>query len=273
MKKQLVLAIAALFSSSALLAAPTTITASQVDIDFDPDNFLLQIETPSFGSKVWTTLASGTTAVASIGNGVSLNFGNQMQVSADAGTTFGMESYSGIFSIPLSFSAHSGYRIDSYSITYTGTYDLSNAGSVFAGGTGSHFADSVYAAPGAFNKPFSVTGTISGSSLPTLVGNIEAIADYGTIQVYDGTISQLDHYEYQDIRDDYGNLLYTQEIPVYIDVPVYHDEGIIGSANINLQSIQITANVAAVPEPETYALLLSGLGIITLLSRRNRAQG
>jgi hypothetical protein len=51
--------------------------------------------------------------------------------------------------------------------------------------------------------------------------------------------------------------------------------GISGSNPFQLRVNELTlaAGVAAVPEPETYALLLAGLGAIVLLSRRRLAEG
>ena len=46
----------------------------------------------------------------------------------------------------------------------------------------------------------------------------------------------------------------------------------LGVAGWGLNSIEITGNtVAAVPEPETYAMLLAGLGVIGVMARRRAA--
>ena len=66
------------------------------------------------------------------------------------------------------------------------------------------------------------------------------------------------------------------------DIDIFH-VGVNGSEGFNaafglvdegwgLNSIEITGNtVAAVPEPETYARLLAGLGVIGVMSRRRAA--
>jgi hypothetical protein len=52
--------------------------------------------------------------------------------------------------------------------------------------------------------------------------------------------------------------------------PVYAGECPGGAACLR-GSVDATANVIAVPEPETYALLLAGLGVIGMVARRRRA--
>lgn len=253
--------------SASAWAAPTTLNASEVDIGYDQEWFALEVETLSFGSKVMTPISGYSASVSGISNGVEINFNDYLQASASAGTTFNSESYKGNFSIPLSFTAHTGYKIDSYTITYSGIYSISNAAGVYAGGTGTAFSENVYAAPGKSNAPFSVSATIAGATLPTITGSFEAAADYGTTQVFDGSTWEYSHSEYEETCDALG-VCTTTEIPIYEEVLHYHEEGLIGDANINLSSIRITANVAPVPEPETYAMLLAGLGILASVRRR-----
>lgn len=269
MNIRLALATTSLFISTSAFADATTITSTQVDINFDPDSFLLQVEMPSssFGSPVLTTLPSGSASVTGVANGVDIDFHGNMKVSADSAINFASDSRNGNYSIPLSFSAHPGFNIVSYTITYSGVYSLFNIGSVSAGGTGTSFSDSVYNSSGPLDSPFSVSTTIAGAVLPTIGGSIGATAEYGTIQVYDGSTSEYDHTDYQQTCDATGYCT-TIETPIYVEVPHYHDEGVIGSSDISLESIHITANVAAVPEPETYAMFLAGLSILAAYRRR-----
>lgn len=254
------------FSSSLVFAAPSTINSTNVDITFDIENFVFEVEAPYL-----MTLPSTIATVNSIHNGLELDFGYNFQVSA-SGSNFYTETHNGYFSVPLNFSAQSGYKIESYTVTYAGTYTLMNIGSVSAGDSGNSFYMSEYLGPGAYNQAFSVPGHVDGEFLAGVFGNISATGDYTYIQVQVGTEQQFSHYE--DILigcDDQGNCEYYQS-PVYVEVPVYMDQGVIGEANITLSSIKVVANVVAVPEASTYSLMLTGLGILGLMMRRRQLQ-
>ena len=254
-----------LLSSSLVMAAPSTFNSTNVDVTFDIDNFVFEVEAPYL-----TTLPSTIATVNSINNGLELDFGYNFQVSASGGN-FYTETHNGYFSVPFSFTAQAGYKIESYTITYSGTYSLSNAGSVQAGDSGNSFYMSEYLGPGAYNQTFSVPGNVDGEFLPGVFGNIAATGDYTYIQVQVGTELQFSHYE--DILigcDSEGNNCEYYQEPVYIEVPIYMDQGVIGEASLTLSSIKVVANVTAVPEADTYALLLAGLGVIGVMARRRR---
>jgi hypothetical protein len=46
--------------------------------------------------------------------------------------------------------------------------------------------------------------------------------------------------------------------------------GAAGVEYIGLDNVSVDPGVAAVPEPETYALMLAGLGLVSLMHRRRR---
>lgn len=245
-----------------VMAGPSTINSGKVDISYDIESFVFEVEAPYF-----ITLPSTIATVSSVNNGIALDFGYNFQVSASGSNSY-TETHNGYFSVPLSFSAQSGFKIENYTVTYSGTYTLMNLGSVSAGDSGNSFYMSEYLGPGAYNQTFSVPGTVDGEFLAGVFGNISATGDFTYIQVQTGTEQQFSHYE--DILlgcDAEGNNCEYYQSPVYIEVPVYMDQGVIGEANLTLNSITIVANVVAVPEPDLYALLFAGLGIIGFMAR------
>lgn len=270
MKIRYLSAVALFATAIPAMAASTTINSSAVDITYDPDTFVFEVESPYSGLE---TLDPGIASVSGIANGVSINFNSSLYVSADGSRNWGYESFGGTFSLPFSFTAHSGQVIESYSITYAGTYHTSNGSAGAAGVSVDGSGASFYAYDGGWDSVFSVTGTIPGAVLPTIAGSFGAWADYTMIEVFDHQewIVTGGYYE-PGPCDEYGFCEPDQWIEEGYWEDVYRYEGVIGDASINLQSIQIVANIAAVPEASTYAMLLAGLGVLGLTTRRRKSR-
>lgn len=263
--------ISLLFSTTSALAAPSTIYSTNVNIDYDIDNFFFQIDVPSFGGSYQQVLPGTIAAVSAVNNGIQLDFSGSLGLYASAGTNFSTESLNAIFNVPLAFNVHSGYEITSYSVTYSGTYSLMNLGNVSLSDASASFYDSVNYGPGAYYQPFTATGVVSGATLTELAGQFNATADYGYISVLVGYEEVFSHYESVPYNcDSEGNNCEYIDEPRYVQVAVYEDQGVIGEASINLSSIRVVANVAAVPEADTYAMLLAGLGLLGWSTRRRQ---
>lgn len=260
--------ISLLFSTTSALAAPSTIYSTNVNIDYDIENFFFQVDMPSFGGSYPETLPSTIAAVSAVNNGIQLDFSGSFWLYATAGTNYSQESLNAIFTVPLAFNVHSGYQITSYSVTYTGTYSLMNLGNVSLADASASFYDSVNYGPGAYNQPFTATGVVSGATLTELAGQFNATADFGYISVFMGYEEVFSHYESVPYNCDSEGICEYRDEPVYVQVAVYEDQGVIGDASISLSSIRVVANVVAVPEADTYAMLLAGLGLLGWSTRR-----
>lgn len=236
-------------------AALTTVSTGNVDIQYDPDTFIFNRDS-GFGTE---SIDPGSVALSFAGNSVTLDFGGALSV---YGSSYGFSSPSafGDYFANFDFAAQAGYVITGYTVRYTGSYSIETPGDVSLGGTGVFLSEST----GAGN--FDLTSAIAA---PYLAGTLNANGYISTVEVLDHYEQVLDHYEQVlDYCDDSG--CYYRDEPVYIDVPVYRYETDLGDATLNLQTITVTANVAAVPEPETYAMLLAGLGVMGLIARRQR---
>ena len=247
-------------------AAPTQFSTGQVVVDFDPDTFTFSHDVTSFGGISTEDISPSSVTVSALGNGFELNFNNQMTAYATSYTNFSPESLNGNFNAPFTFSPAAGYIITGYSVTYAGTYAIETPGSVSVSGPGGGFNASL--GGGNFNTTFNVGvgGTFN------LTGGINAYGDITTVQVFDHYDSVFDHYDqvldYCEVDDP--TVCHYTEVPVYVDVPVYRDETDLGEASINLQSITVQAQVAAVPEPEALVLLAIGGPLAGWLARRRR---
>lgn len=266
MKMRYLSAVVMLATAIPALAAPTTINSSAVDITYDPDTFLFEVNDAYYG---WQTLDNSIASISGVTNGVSINFNGALYVSADGGRYFSYESFSGTFSLPLSFTVHPGQVIESYSITYSGTYDASN-GSLGAAGVSVNGSGASFYGYDGYGSSFSATGIISGDIPPTIAGSFEAWADYTWTSVYMGQVWIDTGYYVPGPCDEYGFCEPDQWVEDGYWEDVYEDQGVIGTASLNLQSIQVVANIAAVPEASSYAMLLAGLGVLGLAARRRR---
>lgn len=263
--------ISLLFSTSTAWAGLSTINAANVNIDYDIENFLFQVDVPSFGSISQQVLPNTIAAVSAVSNGIQLDFSGAFGLYASGGN-FYQESLYAVFNVPLAFTANSGYQITGYTITYTGTYGLQNVGSVSLSDATAYFSDSVNAGPGGNNLPFSAIGLVSGAALDAVAGQFNATADYTYIDVFVGFVEVFSHYESVPYNcDGDGNNCQYMEVEVYRQEAVYEQQGMIGDANISLNSIQVVANVVAVPEADTYAMLLAGLGLLAGVARRRQS--
>ncbi len=267
MKMRYLSVVAILATAAPALAAPTTINSNAVDISYDPDTFQFQINDAYYGEQI---LDNSIASISGVTNGVSINFGGSLYVSADGGRYFSYESFSGAFSLPLSFTAHPGQIIESYSITYSGTYDASNgslgAAGVSIGGPGASFSGT-----DGYGSSFSATGIVPGTTLPTIAGSFEAWADYTMIDVYMGQEWIITGgYYVPGPCDEYGVCEPDQWVEEGYWQDIYESQGVIGTAAINLQSIKVVANIAAVPEASAYAMLLAGFSVLGLVTRRRR---
>lgn len=123
-------------------------------------------------------------------------------------------------------------------------------------------ATAVHAAAGAFTDVFNFTGaslTSSGSAvglsfaLPTTPGisfsNVDLNGVSGTIALFNGTTS---FFVSNVAANNLGNYTLT----------------VFGTASAPTANYGVTLNVSAVPETESYTMILAGIGLIGYLSKR-----
>lgn len=232
-------------------------STGEVDIEFDPSAFSFTVDTTSFGGITTVDVSPLSLGYAQVGQGVEINFNGQLGVYATSYSAFSPQTLSGFFNAYFNFTPAAGYAITGYTITYTGSYSVETPGSVslYDGGTGAWFSQNGGA------SGFSVSTTVSGAVAPSISGSFSATGDLTTIQVFDGYDTYIDHYEdvldYCETEEPF-NCYYRSE-PVYVSVPIYHEETDLGEATFSLQGITVQANMAVVPEPESVALALAGL--------------
>lgn len=260
------LTLAALAACAAAQAAPTQLSTGQVVIDYDPDGFSFSRDVSFFGSPTPEEIPTASVSITGQGNGFVLDFNNQMSVYASSYFNFTPETLGGSFNAFFNFTPTAGHIITGYTVTYAGSYSIETPGSISVAGPG--VAVSEYTG----GSGFSYSAVLSGAAFPSLTGGISATGDLSIIQVYDHSEEVFDHYEtvldYCEVDDP--SICYYKEEPVYISVPYYRDETDLGEASLTLQTITVQANVAAVPEPQSYALLMAGVPLAAWALRRRR---
>lgn len=265
-------------------AVPGSVPAGRVVIDYDTDAFSFSRDTLSFGGVVSEAVDPLSVGIAALSDGIELQFNGLMSVTADSSLFFSEQTLQGAFSAPLTFSTLPGWRIDGYTVTYTGSYQIERPGSVglTTPGGGSNGVNESNT-----SGSFSVSGelaTTSGSVsiigafvATAFIDQIEVVVgtqqvQTGTEQVQIGTQQVLDYCE-PDNPDVcyYRDEPIYEERPVYTEVPRYETQSDLGQASFNLEKIGVVAHVVAVPEPAGVLLTLAGLGVLVVSSSRRRS--
>lgn len=260
------LALAAFCMAPLVHAEAMQFSTGNVTIDFDPEGFAFSRDVGGWGGGYTEEISPLSMSYTQVAGGVKLDFNGFMSLYATSYATFNSESLSGYFNAYFGFTPDAGYQITGYTITYQGSYSIETPGSVSVGGPGVSFGQNTG------GDSFTLVANVGGPGAPTLTGGIGATGDVQWIQVFDGYETVLDRYEtvldYCEPEDP--SICYYIDVPVYIEVPVYHDEMDLGEASVNLQSITVTAQVAAVPEPGVIGLLAGALPVLGGVWMRRR---
>lgn len=179
-------------------------------------------------------------------------FSSSFGVFASSYSDFTPKTLFGAFDLPVTLSAAAGYVLTGYTITIEGNYGIETPGSVDVAGL-------LYATSGI--EGFSVSGfTPFAGGSTSVSGSFSATGDISFVTVLDG------YDEVETCTDPLDPSTCTIE-----QVPRYREEMDLGEAYLNIERITITPQVAAVPEPETLALVLAGAGVLIGLRGRGAA--
>lgn len=259
-------ALAAVFLAPLAQAAPTQFNTNNVTIDFDPEGFAFSRDVGGFGGFGSEEIPPSSLLYTQVNSGVKLDFNGLMSLYATSYYDYSPQSLAASFNAYFGFTPDAGYQITGYTITYEGGYGIETPGSVSLGAPGVNFYQS------SSGESFNIVANIAGPNAPSLAGGLGATGDIQYIQVFDGYEDVFSHYE--DVLDycevENPDVCYYHQEPVYNQVAVYHDEMDLGEANINLQSITIQAQVAAVPEPGVLGLLMGAMPVAGWWLRRRK---
>lgn len=260
--------LAALSICSVAQAAPTSLSAGQVNIDYDTDGFYFARDTSAFGGISTEEISSSLFSFQAVSNGIEIDFNNALSVYASSYFDFYPQTLTGSFNAFFNFTPAAGYAITGYTLTYSGDYSVETPGNASLGDVNGVSFTQYLGGSG-----FTATATVSGPNAPNIQGGFSAFGDITTIQVFDGYDTYIDHYEdVLDYCEDNAEppICYYHQEPVYVSQPIYHDETDLGEASINLRKVTLTANVVAVPEPGALALLGLGVPVAVWWARRRR---
>ncbi|WP_255991178.1 PEP-CTERM sorting domain-containing protein [Chitinolyticbacter albus] len=261
--RRLLPAIACALLSHAALAIPTTIDSGQVTVDFDADLFTFGIDFYDYGFTNYIDPNSLTYGASS--NGVEIDFGSQMSLFDYAiNESDPLLPVHAFFDASFAFNAKPGHRIVGYTIDFIGSYNIEHPGGVGMGVDGVGWTGF-----GSGSGSFSERLTYNDPTAPVLRGSAEALGTVEYIEVQVGTELVQVGTEWQPdpacAPDPDCQLI---EVPIFEEVPVYMQQADLGAADLYLQRIAFNAITAPVPEPETYALLLTGGGLVGWAGRR-----
>ena len=233
-------------------AAPATVTTGNVDISYDRDTFAFNRDL-GFGPE---SIDPASVGLSFAGNSVTLDFAGALSVYA-SGYGFSSTNAFGQYLANFSFAAQADYLITGYTVRYMGSYTIETPGGVNVGGSGIFLSESTGAAS------FDLSSDIGW---PYLTGVLAASGYVDTIEVITGYDEVIVGYQDVEVCDDYGCTI--EQRPIIAEVPIIDYQTDLGEASLSIDTITVTANVVAVPEPETYALLLTGLGVLAWAVRR-----
>jgi hypothetical protein len=260
------LTAALLLLPAAAFATGYNYNAGKVDIQFDTGSFNFSTyDAEGFGSH---DILPDSLTYSATANGVMIDFGGQMNISdyaqneSDTQTPVEASMFAN-----FSFAAHAGYRIVGYQLLLAGSYDVESPGTVSASFAGLGAFSSTNSG---FGQPLDQYYTYPGSVAPALYGNFSAVGQVDFIQVQVGT--ELVQTGTQLVPDpactsDPSDCPLIEQ-PIYEEVPVYMTQADLGLASLGPTRLTLTAVTTAVPEAESYALLLAGLGALAFVGRR-----
>jgi hypothetical protein len=140
------------------------------------------------------------------------------------------------WTMPITVTAHSGYQLSSFALTESGSYSLGAGGFLDVEGAfevRDNFAPNGHFVPAVLAVSLTSATTWTGQTGPVLPG-----AGWGENGIFDDAVLTI------------TNML------------------IVSDASVSKDFVSIATHVTAVPEAETYALMLAGLGLVGLMARR-----
>jgi hypothetical protein len=247
-----------LFGAAVANAAPVQLIAGDIIVDYDLDNFFLNVDGSSYDSSVYS--------ITPLTNAVRLEFGGLLNVYASSYSNYSPQTKTADYSASFSLAPAAGKTINGFTITYAGSYSIETPASAEATGVG------LFVGGTSGGGVFSISSNFSGMGVPTLTGQLSATGDIAFIEVLDGFKDVFVGYEqvldYCEVENP--EICYYRDEPIYEQVPVYRQEMDLGEASIYLESITISANVTPVPLPAGGLLLGSGLLGLVLQKMRSR---
>lgn len=247
-----------LWGSTLAQAAPVQLSAGDIIVDYDLDNFFLNVDGNNFDSSVFS--------LTPLADGVRLEFSGLLNVYASSYFNYSPQTKTADYSALLSLAPVAGKTITDFTITYSGSYSIETPGSAAASGVGLSVGGS------SGGGPFSISTNFTGMAVPTLSGQLSATGEISYVDVLEGFQDVL--VGYQPVLDycevENPDICFYHDEPIYEQVPVYRQEMDLGEASIYLDSITISANVAPVPLPASGLLLSAGLFGLGLQKMRHR---
>ncbi|UXY16274.1 PEP-CTERM sorting domain-containing protein [Chitiniphilus purpureus] len=265
--RRIIAAMAGLLLSQAAMAIPASLDAGQVTIDYDPDQFTFAIEYNDWG---WTNyLDPNSITYRPVNNGVELFFGNQIYLSDYAiNEQDPLQPTRALFDATFDFQAKPGHRIVGYTVDVLGSYSIEHPGAVAVGLNNVGWVSYTQGHNSLFSQRFNYDGAFA----QPLQGSAEALGSLEFIEVQVGTEWVVVGSEWVPDPACAGDpdcpLI---EQPIYGEVPVYMQQADLGAADLQLYSITLSAVTAPVPEPEVYALMLTGMGLVGWARRRRKS--
>ncbi|TJZ75553.1 PEP-CTERM sorting domain-containing protein [Chitiniphilus eburneus] len=222
MKARYLAALGGLLWWNVAAAQPATIDVGQALLNYDSSNFTFltfDYDTPEQRFQPLYTQVAG---------GIDMRFDQfRLEHTTNQPDDIGLGMV-GFYEALFDFQAKPGYRIDGYTVSYSGRYQIEHAGEVKLGLFDDPFLQETQPST---MKSFEQSIHLDGAAMPLLYGHLAAIAQAT------GDMSP----------------------QAFTTIPGY--------AYLELDSIRLVALTSPVPEPATGLLVLAGAGLLTVRRR------